>query len=122
MKTLDEKQKLEALLVIVLGFGILYLIFDLKWMLYFALGVGVLSLMFPFFKEGVLWLWFKIAHVLGWINTKILLSAVFFVVLFPVASLSKLFSKDKLQLKRPTASLFKERNHLYTKEDIENIW
>jgi len=122
MKTLNEKQKLEALLVIVLGFGILYLILDRIWLLYAALGVGVLSLMFPFVKEGILWLWFKIAEVLGWVNTRILLSVVFFVILLPIARLSRLFTKDKLQLKSSEQSVFKTRNHLYTKEDIENIW
>lgn len=122
MKTLSEKQKIEALLVIVLGFGILYLIFDRLLLLQIGIGIGVLSLMLPFVKEGILWLWFKIAEVLGWINTRILLSVVFFVILLPVARLSRLFSKDKLQLKSSKQSVYKTRNHLYTKEDIENIW
>lgn len=122
MKTLSEKQKIEALLVIVLGFGILYLIFDRLWLLQVGLGIGVLSLMFPFVKEGVLWLWFKIAEVLGWVNTRILLSLVFFVILLPVARLSRLFTNDKLQLKSSESSVYKTRNHQYTKEDIENIW
>ena len=122
MKSLSDKEQLEAILVIVLGFGILYLLSDLEWMLYTALGIGITSLIFPLFKQVILWIWFKIAHILGWINTRILLSLVFFVILYPIARLSRLFNKDKLNLESGQTTLFTTRNHLYVKKDVENIW
>ena len=121
-----EKQKnLESILVITAGFLVLYLIFGKEWMIWIAAGVSVLSLMFDFVLKGINWLWWKIAHILGYINARILLSVVFFVFLMPVAFLQRLFSGDKLQLKRKNGeegSYYVERNYAYSKKDLENVW
>lgn len=91
-------------------------------LLFVALGVGLLSLIIPAAREGILWLWFKIAEILGWINGRIILSVVFFVVLFPFAVLFRLTTKNPLRLKNLESSAFDERNHTYTKKDLQNIW
>ena len=88
---------------------------------YIALGVGVASF-FPPLERLVVWIWGKIALVLGWINTKIILSVVFFLFLTPFGILSRIFSKGSLQLKQDSKTTFVERNHTYTKKDLENIW
>ena len=121
-----EKQKnLESILVITAGFLVLYLIFGKEWMIWIAAGVSVLSLMFDFVLKGINWLWWKIAHILGYINARILLSLVFFVFLMPVAFLQRLFTGDKLQLKRKNGEdkrYYVERNYAYSKKDLENVW
>ena len=73
--------------------------------------IGVCSLAIPVFGDLVVKGWYKIAEVLGAINGKILLSLVFFVVLFPVAVIAKLTKKNPLHLKKEdTDSVFTERN------------
>ncbi|MEM6684703.1 MAG: hypothetical protein AAF617_02815 [Bacteroidota bacterium] len=85
-----------------------------------ALGVGVLSF---FIESAIVWVWEKFALALGWINTRIILSIVFFIFLTPFGILSRLFSKNSsLQLKNNSKSTFVERNHTYSKKDLENIW
>ena len=42
-------------------------------------------------------IWMKIGEVLGWINTRIILGLVFFVIFAPVALLFKLLGKDMLR-------------------------
>jgi hypothetical protein len=66
----------------------------------------------------------KLGHVLGLINSKILLSLVFFLVLTPIAFLAKLRGKNSLNLKRNTSSdsYYSTRNYEYKKEDLENIF
>lgn len=87
-----------------------------------ALSVGVGSFIPPL-ERLIVWLWGKFALGLGWINTRIILSAVFFIFLTPFGILSRLFSKNSsLQLKNDPKSTFVERNHTYTKKDLENIW
>jgi len=44
--------------------------------------------------------WTLLAHALGWVNTRILLALVFFVVLAPVALVMRLFGKDPLERRR----------------------
>jgi hypothetical protein len=121
-KVQTEAEKLKSLLVIVVGFLVLHFLFKKDFLLYISLGVGLLSLIAPSFGNGVLWVWEKIALVLGWINTRILLSVVFYVFLFPIASLYRLMTKNPLQLKNSDSTVFTTRNHKYVKEDIENIW
>jgi hypothetical protein len=91
--------------------------------LYAAIGVGVLSLAVPVVGDLIVKAWFKIAEVLGNINGKIILSILFFVFLFPIALMYRLASKNPLAIKRTDdKSFYNERNHLYTKEDLEQTW
>ncbi len=113
----------KVILVIVTGFLVLSYIFksigvELR---YVAVGIGVASF-FPPLERLIVWAWDKIAMVLGWINTKIILSLVFFIFLTPFGILSRIFSKNNLKLKHDSETTFVERNHTYTKKDIENIW
>jgi hypothetical protein len=85
--------------------------------------IGLVSIFIPIAAKGIEWFWFKLALGLGWINSRILLSVIYFVVLLPIAWLSRLFTKDPLMLRRDNStSMFVTRNHQYTKKDLENIW
>jgi len=44
--------------------------------------------------------WSLLAHALGWINTRILLAFVFFVVLAPIALFMRIIGKDPLERRR----------------------
>ena len=119
---MKETEKLKALLVIVSGLLVFYLIFDKAWLVYTATGVGVISLMIPALGTLLIKGWFKLAELLGWVNSRIILSVVYFIFLLPLALLSRLSKKNPLSLKRQEASLFHNRDHKYSKEDLENIW
>lgn len=41
-------------------------------------------------------LWWKLAHALGWVNSRVLLSLLFFLVLTPVGLLFRLIGRDPL--------------------------
>ncbi len=112
----------STILIIVLGLLVLSYIFKNDTFVLVATLIGVFSMVFPILGKGVEWVWFKIAEVLGWINTRILLGIVFFVFLFPLALLTRLGKKNMLQLKRTNGSTFINRNHQYKKEDLENMW
>lgn len=124
-----KESNTKVILVMVVGFLIIatYLnwrtehTYAAKVLFFIALGVGVASF-FPPLERLIVWIWGKIALVLGWINTRIILSLVFFIFLTPFALLSRLFSKNSLQLKQESDTTFVERNHTYTKKDLENIW
>ncbi|MVM31001.1 hypothetical protein GO755_13255 [Spirosoma sp. HMF4905] len=120
---MDVTEKVKAQLVIVTGLVVLYFVFKSPWFLYGAVAVGVLSLAVPVVGDLIVKAWFKIAEVLGNINGKIILSVLFFVFLWPIAMLYRLTSKNPLSIKRTDEkSFYNERNHLYTKEDLEQTW
>ncbi len=111
-----------TILVIVLGLLVLSFIFKAEILVKIATGIGILALVFPVIGQWIEFIWMKIAEVLGWINTRVLLGVVFFIVLFPISILYRLTSKDLLRLKKPQGSVFFSRDHIYSKEDFENIW
>lgn len=130
-ETLKKQDKTQSILVIVVGFLVLHLLFKYyfkkevvaNYLLYISAGVGVLSLLSTTFQNMILWVWFKIALILGYINTRLILGIVFFVFLTPFAWLQKLFvRRNFLSLKDKESTVFHTRNHQYKPEDFDNIW
>jgi len=67
-------------------------------------------------------IWLGLSKVIGKITSKIILTLIFFLVVLPIGFFRKKIGKDSLQLKKfkkGTDSVFVERNHLYTFEDLE---
>ncbi len=122
---LTREKNLEAALAICTGLLVLFWIFDNGKFLIAATVVGVAALLSSFLAEKIAWFWYKLAAILGRINGFILLSALFYFILTPIAWLAKLFKKDGLQLKRKDQvgdSYFVDRKYRFTKKDLENLW
>ena len=58
------------------------------------------ALVYPRALAPVERVWSLLAHALGWINTRILLAVVFFVVLAPIALVMRAIGKDPLDRRR----------------------
>lgn len=114
----------KTVLVITVGFVVLFWISKQDVMLYIALGVGALGGISDFFAEKIDWLWTKLGWLLSLIVPNIIMTLVFFLVLTPTAFLSRLFGKsDPLDVKNTQSSLFKEKeNRSYSKESFEKPW
>lgn len=120
---MEKSKKIQAQLVIVVGFLILYLIFEKSFLLYISVVIGSVSIVFPKLGEFIADSWFKLAHIMGTINGKILLSVVFFLILSPMALFYRLFTKDTLKMRNTKRdSIFFDRNYKYSAEDFENTW
>lgn len=118
-----SQQDRTSQLVIVTGFMALSYLFNIPVLGQLALVLGFIFLISDFLSKGILWLWWKLAHILGWINTRILLSVVFYVILLPMALLSRIFTRDPLKIKwKKHDSTFTVRDHLYIPGDLENPW
>lgn len=119
---MKKTEDLKSLLVIVIGFCTLGLMFKNNKLILLGLAIGIAGLASGLALKGIIWVWTKIAEVLGYINSRILLSAIFYIFLFPIALLSRLGKKNTLHLKKEPGSIFTERNHKYTAADLENVW
>ncbi len=68
----------------------------------------------PWVAAGILWLpallvpgvlspvyttWMKIGHVLGWVNTRIILGVLFYVLILPMGLIMRLFGNDPMARK-----------------------
>ena len=121
----------KTVLTIVVGFlvinTILYVKGEIKtvwnWSLWVAITVGVLGVVSPYMARKIQNFWMGLSLILGRIIPPILLSLVFFVILFPIALLSRLFgNKDPLQLKKTDKSLFKTIDKSFSKDSFEKTW
>lgn len=68
--------------------------------------------------------WMKFAMVFGTINTKIILTVIFFLIVTPLALIYRVFHGDFMMLKKDTRreSCYNFRNHSYSAQDLENYW
>ena len=125
---MHNQDRFKTILVIVIGFTALGWFIKHRWdtetyLVEIAFGIGLISILIPPAAKAIEWAWLKFAMGLGWVNSRILLSIIYFVFLMPIAWLSRLFTKDPLMLKaKDSDSLYTTRDHLYKKEDLENIW
>ena len=119
---MNREKNLETMLVITVGFLVLYYFTKSNPLLLVALVSGLIGVFSNFLSSKVAWLWGKIAHYLGLINGGILLSAIFFIVLTPIAFIFKITRKDNLKLNRQSDTVYTTRNHQYIDGDLKNVW
>jgi hypothetical protein len=119
---MERTKTLETSLVLTTGFLLIFIITQNELFLYISLGLGVTGIFFKPIAKYIAVAWFKLADILSYVTSKIILGILFFAVLFPVSILYKLLNNDKLKLKRSETSNWVERNHAFSASDIEKIW
>ncbi|HEY4287262.1 MAG TPA: SxtJ family membrane protein [Puia sp.] len=119
---MEKSKKTETLLVIVLGCVAVYLAKRWSIILVVALVTGLAGLLVPVIRDGIHWGWMKLSEGLGWVSGKVILTVMYFLVLVPLAFFARWRGKIGLRLKPGGGSYFKDRDHLYTKEDLVNPW
>jgi energy-coupling factor transporter transmembrane protein EcfT len=92
------------------------------WLALCAMGALVLTMVWPAVFKPLAKIWFGLSHFLGTIVSKIILSLVFFLIVTPMGLIRKAFGADPMKAKlwkKGEGSVLVDRDHLYTKEDIE---
>jgi hypothetical protein len=105
-----------------MGFLLVYLKFHWQWSIITTLVVGIIGIASPFLSRQIERLWMKLAVLLSYIIPNVLLTTVFFVFLFPIAIISRLFKKDPLMLSNNYKSYFIDVNKTVDKKSFEKIW
>lgn len=120
---MDRKKDLETCLVIVTGLLFIYLIQHWFTLLIVAVVIGFIGIFLKKPASWITWLWYKIADLLGKVVPKIILSLIYFIFLFPISLLSRVFNKKSMRIdERKTDSLWIDRGHIYVKEDLNKPW
>ena len=122
MKELRKNPTITVLTISV-GFIVLYLITKWDWTIPAALAIGLIGIFSTYLSRKIDYLWMKLAWLLSLITQNVLLCIVFFMLLFPIALLSRLFGKkDPLILKNTAESNFKNSNRQFDKVSLEKPW
>lgn len=118
-----QNNTIKTMLTISMGFLVIYLIGHWNWALIIALSIGIIGMFSDFLSAKVEWIWMKLTKILSLIVPNILLGAVFYVILFPIAILSRLFSKkDPLQLNKQKLSYYLSESKVFKKDDFTYPW
>ena len=125
---ISDKKLKEFGIVIGLGFPLLIgflipIIYGEPYRLW-TLFIGFPFLFLAFLKSNILFypykIWMKLGLILGWINSRIILGIIFFLVLVPISLLMKIFGHDPLRIKRKNNKSYREnkKNHMINLKKI----
>lgn len=114
---------IKTVLIIVIGLIIIYLNSQLNWTLYLALTIAVGSFFSTKVAYIIDYIWMKLAWLLSLIVPKVILTCVFYLILFPIATVSKILGvKNGIILTNNSDSAFKKVNKQFEKATFEKPW
>ena len=125
-KAIREKE-LETILTLCVALVVIFFVTKQQHNYLLKIGVvlGLIGMFSTFLTAKISWAWLKVGELMGAVLSKVILSAVFFLFLFPIAMLSRMFNggKNSLQLKKGNeSSYYFTRNHKYEASDLKNVW
>jgi len=114
-----------SLTTLTIVFGLLFFNYFLDneiifYICLFLSGIGVLSYRSSIIIEKI---WFKVAYILSQIIPNVLLLLIFFLILTPIALLSKLFnSQTNFNSNNNQKTTFITQNKTFDKSSFERAW
>ena len=117
----SKKEHVDSGLALLLLTLLLGIWIDPKVALQWAIGEVLIILTVPMILYPFTFLWLNISDLMGKIMSKVILTAVFIVMVCPVGLVRKALGKDTLLLKKfksDDGSVFMDRNHKFTKTDF----
>ena len=90
------------------------------WPIYIGMPVALLAAVWPAGLRPLYVVWMKFGAMMGFINTRIIMSVFFFVMLTPIAWLMKALGKDPMaRTLEKSAHTYRVTSTPYTKEHME---
>lgn len=124
MKTrFNQKEHIDSGLALVLILLLTSIIWKLGWTIKVSLVCILITMIKPKLFYPFTFIWLNVSEVLGKIMSRIILTVVFLLFVIPVGFIRKISGKDNLKLKqfgKSDKSIFVERNHTFTKDDMLN--
>lgn len=122
-----REKELETILTLCVALVVIYFVTKEQhvYLLWITTALALVGMFSKFLTTKISWAWLKLGEMMGAVMSKVILSAVFFVFLFPIALLSRVFNKgvDSLQLSKGNkTSYYFIRNHKYESKDLKNVW
>ena len=120
---LKHAEPAKSVLAITVGFIIVYQVTHFKWALTVATLTGLIGVLSDTLSKYIHIGWTQLAKLLSLIVPNILLTAVFYLFLYPISLLAKLFgSNDPLQLKNKSNTIYKDATSMFDKASLEKPW
>lgn len=121
-RKISKEQSRDTGMAVVLLLLLLNIIFKIESLLALAIIAQVVNMVIPNVYRSFARLWLGLSELLGTVVSKILLTIVFLFVVTPMGLIRKWSGKDSLNLKafrRDDKSIMKNRDHTFTRDDLE---
>ena len=79
-----------------------------SWTLWISIPFLILGLVSPYKLNVFYTFWMQLGHLLGWVNSRIILGLVFLLVLQPIAFVMRVFGYDPLRKKKVKLHSYRE--------------
>lgn len=123
MENRTERQQQQTVFLLSAVAGACGVYFHKDVLLYVAIILSAMGAFSLLITKWIDFVWMKLAWLLGAIVPRIILSAVFYLLLTPIAMLSRIFGdKDPLLLKKRTDSFFRVRVGEIQSSSFEKPW
>jgi len=119
---MDNSREKTTVVTIMVVFLLLYGIFSFRALWLVAFIIGLASLFSGYLTRWIHKGWFFLGGLLGKVMSRVVFGILFFVILLPVAYISKIFRKDIMMMKKNYPSYFVDRNMVYEPKDLEKPW
>ena len=111
----------KTILTICTGFIIIYLLTFINFFVFASAVIGLIGVLSSYLSKKIEKFWFGLSKIMGLILPNILLSIIFFLILFPISQLSKIFrKKDLLRLKNQDETNYINVDKVYSKSSFLN--
>lgn len=120
-----QPKQLETIVVLALACLVIGLISGYT---YFFVGSAVFLVIGLFFKRSAQMIarwWLSFAVFIGTVNSRLILTIVYFFILTPIAMVFRVAKGDLLRIKRcdrGETSLWQDVKHQYESKDLDNLW
>lgn len=117
---LQERDSCLALVFLILIF---WLFWRVDWLVFAAMAALLLGMVWPSAMRPFAIFWFGLAHALGNVMSRVLLTVVWLALVVPVGLVRRMMGKDSMRLKEwrnGDGSVFVTRDHKYGSEDLQN--
>ena len=78
------------------------------WTVWISIPTLILAILKPALLLYPYRLWIRLGDILGWLNSRIILGLVFFIVLLPIALIMRFFNHDPLKTKKLVQKSYRE--------------
>jgi ABC-type dipeptide/oligopeptide/nickel transport system permease subunit len=118
-----KTESARTVLTITTALLIVYLFTGWQWAVLAGVLLGIAGVFSRTVSRLIHSCWMQVAYLLSLIIPKVLLTLIFYLVLLPVALLSRVFRKESsLKLENHPGSMFRDLNKTFKKEDFKKPW
>ncbi len=122
-KNISAEMCKDSGLALVLICLICFQVWKHQFLILLAIAFLLVAMTYPPIFKPFARFWFALSTALGTVVSKIILTITFFTVVFPVGLMRRALGKDAMLLKswkKNGASVFRQRDHRFSAEDLEH--